>query len=308
MTSRKPVKKIRMTGATKEALSGYAFLLPNFFGFLIFTSIPVFASFALAFFKWDLLSPAQFVGFDNFVKLVTDKNFWYYCYNTVFLMLAIPFSILGSLALAVVLNKALKGIAFFRTIYFLPTISSGVAIFVLWRWLYNTDIGLFNSVIQQFGELININLQGFPWLTDEKWSKPALVIMSTWQTVGGPNMILYLAALQGVPISLYEAADIDGANGWQKFWQITWPMISPTTFFIVIMSVIGGWQSGFDAAYIMTGGGPNHSTTTVMFYIWENAFSWNYMGYAATLSWFLFIVILVFTIFNWRAGGRRVHY
>jgi len=297
-----------MTASTKEAISGFGFLLPNFLGFLIFTSIPVIASFSLAFFKWDLLSPAQFVGFDNFIKLVTDRNFWYYCYNTIFLMMAIPISILGSLGLAVILNKSLKGIVFYRTIYFLPTISSGVAIFVLWRWLYNTDIGLFNVIIRQFGELIHVNFQGIPWLTDEKWAKPALVIMSIWQTVGGPNMILYLAALQGVPRSLYEAADIDGANSWQKFWHITWPMIGPTTFFIMIMSIIGGFQSGFDAAYIMTGGGPNHSTTTIMYYIFENAFSWYHMGYAAAISWFLFIVILIFTMVNWRMGGKRVHY
>lgn len=300
--------KRQFSGSTKEAIVGYAFLMPNFIGFLIFTSIPVVASFLLAFFEWDLLSPAKFVGFDNFIALIKDKSFWYYCYNTCFMMLAIPVSLFGSLGLATILNRPLKGIIFFRTMYFLPTISSGIAIFVLWRWIYNTDVGLFNTMIRQFGELIHIDFQGVPWLTDEKWSKPSLVIMGIWQTVGGPNMILYLAALQGVPRSLYEAADIDGANSWQKFWNITWPMISPTTFFIIIMSVIGGFQSGFDAAYIMTGGGPNHSTTTIMFYIWENAFSWHHMGYAATISWFLFLVILLFTLLNWRVGGKRVHY
>ena len=301
-------KGVKLKAATKEALAGYAFLFPNFLGFLVFTSIPVVASFLLAFFEWDLFTTPKFVGLDNFIRLFADKDFWYYCYNTVFLMLAIPFGILGSLGLAVMLNNKLKGIVFYRTMYFLPTISSGVAVFVLWRWIYNTDIGLFNTIIRQFGELIHVNLQGVPWLTDEKWAKPALVIMGVWQTVGGHNMILYLAALQGVPRSLYEAADIDGANGWQKFWNITWPMISPTTFFIMIMSIIGGFQSGFDAAYVMTGGGPNHSTTSIMFYIWENAFNWNKMGYAASISWVLFVVILIFTLFQWQKGGKRVHY
>ncbi|MBU1862952.1 MAG: sugar ABC transporter permease [Candidatus Omnitrophica bacterium] len=302
------MKGIKLSATAKETLGGYAFLLPNFLGFLVFTSIPVIVSFGLAFYQWDLLTPAHFVGLENFVKLIQDKEFWYYCYNTVFLMLAIPVSIFASLGLAVMLNKSIRGIVFYRTIYFLPTISSGVAIFVLWRWIYNTDIGLLNTIIRQFGDLIHVNLQGVPWLTNEKWAKPALVIMGIWQTVGGPNMILYLAALQGVPRALYEAADIDGANGWQKFWHITWPMISPTTFFIMIMSIIGGFQSGFDAAYIMTGGGPNHATTTIMFYIYENAFSWHYMGYAAAISWVLFIIILIFTLLNWRAGGKRVHY
>jgi len=294
--------------STKKAVSGYLFLMPNFIGFLVFTSIPVLASLFLAFYKWDLLSSPTFVGFANFSKLFTEREFWYYCYNTLFLMLAIPISILGSLGLAVTLNKSIKGIVFYRTLYYLPTISAGVAIFVLWRWIYNTDIGLFNTAIRNFGELINVNLNGVPWLTDEKWAKPALMIMGIWQTVGGPNMILYLAALQGVPRSLYEAADIDGANAWQKFWTITWPMISPTTFFIVIMSVIGGFQSGFDTAYIMTGGGPNHSTTTIMFYIWEHGFSWHHMGFAAAISWVLFVIILAFTLLNWKAGGKRGHY
>lgn len=304
----KKVQNIQLKASTKEAIAGYAFLLPNFIGFLVFTSIPVIASFLLAFFEWDLLTPPKFVGMDNFIKLATDRDFWYYCYNTVFLMLAIPFSILGSLGLAVMLNRKIKGIVFYRTMYFLPTISSGVAIFVLWRWIYNTDIGLFNTMIRGFGNLIHVNLQGVPWLTSEAWAKPALVIMGVWQTVGGHNMLLYLAALQGVPRSLYEAADIDGANGWQKFWNITWPMISPTTFFIMIMSIIGGFQAGFDAAYVMTGGGPNHSTTSIMFYIWENAFNWTKMGYAAAISWFLFLIILLFTILQWNKGGKRVNY
>jgi len=132
--------------------------------------------------------------------------------------------------------------------------------------------------------------------------------MNVWQTVGGPNMILYLAALQGVPRFLYEAAEIDGANGWQKFWNVTWPQISPTTFFIATMSVIGGFQSGFDSAYIMTGGGPNGSTTTIMYYIYNNAFKWYQMGYAAAISWILFLIIFLATLFQWKAADKVIHY
>ncbi len=304
------LKNIQFTKKTREAFVGYTFLLPNLGGFLLFTLIPVIASFALAFFDYNLYQPqlSKFVGLDNFITLFTDKDFYYYCYNTIFMMLAIPISLFGSLGLAVLLNRKLKGIVFYRTAYFLPTISSGVAIFVLWRWIYNTDIGLFNTALRNLGDLIHLNLSGPAWLTDEKWAKPALVIMGIWQTVGGHNMILYLAALQGVPKALYEAAEIDGATRWQQFWHITWPMISPTTFFIMIMSIIGGFQSGFDSAFIMTGGGPNNSTKTIMYYIYDNAFSWNNMGYAAALSWILFVVIFVFTLINWRAGGKRVHY
>ena len=289
---------------------GYLFLLPNFLGFLVFTSVPVIASFLLAFTDFNMLKPdvVHFVGFSNFVKLFSDPEFGYYCYNTIFLMLAIPISIFGSLGLALLLNRKLRGIVFYRTCYFLPTISSGVAIYVLWRWIYNTDIGLFNTAIRNFGDLIHINFQGIEWLTDSRWAKPALIIMGVWQTVGGHNMILYLAALQGVPRSLYEAADIDGANEWQKFWNITWPMISPTTFFILIMSIIGGFQSGFDSAYIMTGGGPYTrifggagpygSTKTIMFYVYDNAFgALSDMGYAAAISWVLFVIIFFFVFF-----------
>jgi len=305
----------------KRALAGYSFLLPNFLGFIVFTSIPVIASFLLAFTDFNMLKPdvIHFVGISNFIKLFSDSEFGYYCYNTIFLMLAIPISIFGSLGLALLLNRKLHGIVFYRTCYFLPTISSGVAIYVLWRWIYNTDIGLFNTAIRNFGDLIHINFQGIEWLTDSHWAKPALIIMGVWQTVGGHNMILYLAALQGVPRSLYEAADIDGANEWQKFWNITWPMISPTTFFILIMSIIGGFQSGFDSAYIMTGGGPYTriiggagpygSTKTIMFYVYDNAFgALSDMGYAAAISWVLFVIIFVFTLINWKTGGKRVHY
>lgn len=300
-----------MKNSTKETLAAYLFLSPNLLGFLCFTSIPVFASLILAFYDWHILDPwsaAKFVGFDNFIHLFKDAFFWKYCWNTVFLMVGIPLGILGSLLLAIVMNQKLKGIVFFRTSYFLPTISAGVAVYVLWMHIYNPDHGYFNVFIRQIGDVLHIPLDGPHWLTDERWAKPALVIMGLWQTIGGPNMILYLAALQGIPKELYEASSIDGASGWDKFWAITWPMISPTTFFIVVMGIIGGFQSGFDAAYVMTGGGPNGATTTIMFYIYNNAFVWFHMGYAAAISWFLFVVILVLTIFNWRIGGKLVHY
>ena len=206
------------------------------------------------------------------------------------------------------MNQKIKGIVIFRATYFLPTICSGVAIFVLWMQIYNADYGYFNLMINKIGEVLHLNLRGPNWLTDETWAKPALIIMGTWQQIGGPNMILYLAGLQGIPSQLYEAASMDGANAWQKFWAVTWPMISPTTFFIVVMGIIGGFQSGFDAAYVMTGGGPNGSTTTIMYYIYNNAFVWQNMGYAAAISWFLFVIIFVLTMLNLKMQGKTVHY
>ncbi|MBI4116028.1 MAG: sugar ABC transporter permease [Candidatus Omnitrophica bacterium] len=297
-----------MKSSTKEAIAAYGFLAPNLFGFLIFTSLPVLASMGLSFVNWDLFSPPQFAGFNNYMNLFRDPAFWKFCWNTVYLMMAIPISMAGSLLLALALNQKLKGIVFFRTVYFLPTICSGVAIYMLWKLLYNPDFGLFNYVIGKIGELFHLPLRGPSWLTDENWAKPALIIMGVWGTVGGYNMILYLAALQGVPRDLYEAAEIDGANSWQKFWNVTWPQISPTTFFIATMSIIGGFQAGFDPAFIMTGGGPNGSTTTIIYYIFNNAFKWHQMGYAAAISWILFLIIFTITVLKWKFFGKAVYY
>ena len=293
----------------REAATGYAFLIPNLVGFLIFTFIPVLASLAISFTKWDLLSGnIQMVGLSNYAQLVQDTYFWKYCWNTLYMMLSIPLSMAGSLVLALALNQKLKGIIVFRTIYFLPTLCSGVAIYMLWRLIYNPEFGLLNEGITKFGEILGLSLKGPSWLQDEAWAKPALIIMGVWQSVGGFNMILYLAALQGVPRDLYDAAEVDGANAWQKFWAVTWPQISPTTFFIAIMSIIGGFQAGFDPAYVMTGGGPNGSTTTIIYYLFNNAFKWYQMGYAAAIAWVLFLIILIFTLVQWRYYGRTVHY
>ncbi len=293
---------------TKEAIAAYAFLAPNLLGFLVFTSIPVVVSLLLSFTEWGLFTPPKWVGLKNFIELFQDKRFWQYSLNTVYLMAAIPISMAGSLLLAIALNQKLKGMVIFRTIYYLPTICAGVAIFMLWRLMYNPEFGAFNALIAGFGDLIGLKLTGPNWLTDTVWAKPALIIMSVWQSVGGQNMILYLAALQGVPRDLYDAAEVDGANAIQKFWAVTWPQISPTTFFIGIMSLIGGFQAGFDQAYMMTGGGPNGSTTTIIYYLYNNAFVWYHMGYAAAIAWVLFSVIFLITFLKWKFFGKNIHY
>ena len=299
----------------REALAGYAFLLPNFIGFLLFTSLPVVASLALAFTKWDLLSSPEFVGLANFKSLLgwhaaeagagfgaNDPRFWYYCFNTIYLMAGIPVGMIVSLGLAVALNQKLRGVVFFRTIYFMPTLSAGVALYILWRWIYDGDFGLLNMLLGALG------VAGPEYLLEVAWARPALIFMGLWIGAGGFNMVLYLAGLQGIDPALYEAAAIDGASPWQKFRAITWPMLSPTTFFIFIMSVIAGFQAGFDQAYVMTKGGPFESTMTISYYIYKLAFAWNHMGMAAAVSWVLFLAILIATLFNWRQGGRLVHY
>ena len=310
----------RRSRAPDESLGGYLFLLPNFAGFMLFVLLPVIASLALSFCKWHILkdpSP-RFVGLENFVRLMGESEFWHYVYNTVFLMLGIPIGMALSLALALLLNKGIRAIRLFRMIYFLPTISSGVALLVLWLWIYNTNYGLMNFMLAKLG------IEGPNWLGGGLklqfledwfgidpmcyWSKVSLMLMGLWTGIGGYNMILYLAGLQGINPELYEAADVDGASGWQKFRHITWPMLAPTTFFIGIMSLIGGFQGGFQAAYVMTHGGPQGSTTTISYYIFRNLYQGHHAGYTSAIAWFLFAVVFVLTLISWRWGGRVVHY
>jgi len=290
-------KKRRLT----DNLSAFGFISPNVVGFLIFTFLPVFASLVLAFCQWDLLSPPKFVGMKNFANLMSDKLFWKYFGNTLFFMMGIPIGMAISLCLALLMNNKLKGIVIFRTIYFMPVVSSMVAVALLWRWIYNPDFGLLNSFLRMIG------FKNPPqWLSSTTWAKPAVMLMSIWKGAGY-NMLLYLAALQGIPEQLYEAAEIDGANAWQRFWHVTFPMLAPTNFFIIIMGVIGGFQI-FGVLYVMTGGGPAGSTTTIVYYIYNNAFQWFKMGYASTISWFLFIIIFIVTIINWKYGSKQVDY
>ena len=294
----------RRRGRLRRSLEGYAFLLPNFAGFAAFTFLPVVASFVLAFYSWDMMQEARFIGFRNFISLLTSPEFWYYFYNTLFLMAGIPVGMALSLGMAMLVNQKLKGIVVFRTIYFLPHICVGVALYVLWVWIYNPEFGLFNQLIRFFA-----GVKGPAWLSDRFWAKPALIIMGLWAGAGGKSMILYLAGLQGIDPSLYEVADIDGVGVWGKFRYITIPMLAPTSFFIFIMSVIEGFQGGFDQVIVMTGGGPPPgATTTISYYIFTEAFEEQRMGYAAAISWFLFLLVFAVTLINWRFGGRRVHY
>lgn len=298
-------------GRSRQILPALCFLLPNLLGFALFTAWPVLAAFLLSLSSWDLLSPPKFIGVDNYVNLLgfhstlegyraNDPQFWKYLWNTVFLMLSLPFNIAGSLFLAILLNQKIRGTYFYRLVFFLPSILSGVAIFYLWRWMYNPDYGLINSLLAPAG------IEGPRWLTESAWAKPALMLMGAWLSVGGTSMILYLAALQGVSRELYEAAEIDGANHWHKFLNITWPSVAPVTFFIVTTGLIGGFQSGFDAAYIMTGGGPNGATTTVGYYIFTKAYVHFEMGYAATVACVLFVIVLAVTLLNWKHGRKNV--
>ena len=237
----------------------------------------------------------QFVGLDNFKRLFTrDKDFWRYFLNTIIFMIQIPLGMVFAIILALALNQKLKGITLFRTLYFLPYISNLVAVAMLWRWIYN-DQGLLNELLKAIGVISPPS-----WLGDGNWAKVAIIVMDVWKNVGY-TMLVYLASLQQIPSFLYEAADIDGANDIQKFAYVTWPMLAPTNFFVIIIGVINGFQA-FGSQYVLTGGGPAGATKTIVYYIYNNAFQWFQMGYAATLSVFLFLVMMVFTIIQWKLG------
>ena len=305
--------------------AAFFFLLPNFVGFLIFALGPVVVAAGMGFYRYQLASGAPvFIGLDNFADLVLfkkvdgewvarDPYFWKYLGNTLFLMLNIPLAMAGSLLLAVLLNKELPGRIFFRTLFFIPHLCTGIAIYMVWKMLltYEPNVGIINGLLWQVFGVLGIAperaaalLPG--WLIDASWAKPALIIMFIWASVGGYNMVLYLAGLQNIPLELYEAAEMDGAGWWSQLVHITVPQLAPTTFFILVTSIIGGLQGGFEAAYVMTGGGPEGSTTTMSYYIYTQAYEQLEVGYAAAISMVLFALIFAATLLNWRYGGKRL--
>ena len=307
--------------ARRRLLAGLAFVSPNLALFLVFTLVPVAFTLGIAFFRWDPFTTTRFIGFDNFNQLFADPGFWYFLGNTLVFMLGLPLSLAGSLLLAVLLTQKLRGTVFYRTAFYLPTITNGVALFLLWKVMFNKEAGLVNALVLPLLQAVGvqgtdglpITTAGMPdWLRDA-WTvfgqpvflaKPALIAMGVWAAIGGGNMILYLAALTGVPPELHEAAAIDGAGPWRRFRDVTWPMLAPTTFFIVVMGVIGGLQGGFEVAFLMTGGGPEQSTTTIGYHIFAKAFLDYEFGYAAALSFVLFALILAVTALGWRSGSR----
>lgn len=280
----------------------YGFIALPVVGFLAFALGPMIASFYLSFTQYDVLSAPQWVGPENYTRMFTSdlfmgKTMW----NTVFYFIGIPIGMALSLMLAMALNQKLAFQNFFRTVYFLPSVCSIVALALLWRWIYNPDYGLLNTWLQTLG------FTSLPrWLDDPMWVKPSLILMGVWGSLGY-NMVLFLAALQGVPKFLYEAAELDGANPWQVFWTVTWPMISPTTFFVAVMSVIGGFQN-FDQIFIMTRGGPEYESATYMLYLYQNGFQYFEMGYASAMAWVLAGIVMVITWFQFRASKKWVHY
>lgn len=291
----------------REMRAAFLFLLPNVIGFVVFMIGPLLSSLGFSLLKWNLLTPPEFKGLHNYLALLQDEQFWRSLKATFYYLGgSVPLGIVLSLALALALNQPIKGIRFFRTVYFIPVVSSMVAVALMWRWMYNPTSGILNFMLNRTFAALHLPLTAPDWLQSPVWAMPAIIFMSVWKSMGY-NMVLFLAGLQGIPRHLYEAAEIDGASSQRQFWRITLPLLTPTTFFVLIMSIIGSFQV-FEQAYIMTQGGPVRSTVTTVYYIYENGFQWHKMGYASSVAWALFAMILAVTLVQWRLQDRWVFY
>lgn len=277
-------------------------------GVLVFTVFPVIFSLIISFHKWDLLTAPEFVGLKNYISLFTDDLiFRRVLENTlVFLIVLVPSQTAISLLLALALNQNLRGMSIYRTIYYLPVVTTIVAAALIFQIMLDFDYGAISGVIWQIGDWLQLPLQPPDWLNTTLWAKPAVIMLTLWKNVGFTT-VLFLSGLQGIPAALYEAASIDGANAIQRFRYVTLPMLSSTTFFIIIILVIGAFQL-FGEAFILTGGGPAYATMTVTQYIYENAFKFFRMGKAAAISWVLFVAIFAFTLLQVRLQRRWVYY
>ncbi len=286
----------------RQAVAGYLFISPWIIGFLAFGLYPIVMSFYYSLCHYDVLRIPKLIGLDNYNDLLfNDPYFWTSIWNTlVYSVLRIPLSIAGSLFLAVLVNNAVRGLRVFRTIYFIPSIVTGVVLSVLWMWMFNPQYGLINNFLQIFG------ISGPLWLQSPSWSKPALALMSLW-SIGGGRMLVFLAALQGIPDQLYEAVDLDGGNGWHRFRHVTLPLLSPVIFLWTVLEVIFSFQV-FTEAYVMTKGGPLNSTLFYNLYLYYKAFDDFEMGYASALAWLLLIIILIVTLIQFKAGQKWVYY
>jgi multiple sugar transport system permease protein/multiple sugar transport system substrate-binding protein len=284
----------------REWYGGYICALPWILGFFTFGAGPIIFSIIISFSHYDVLNPARFIGFDNYINLFHDPIFWISLKNTLYFTISVPISLVAGLALAIFLNNNLKGMQFYRTLFYLPAIVPAVAAFILWMKILDPNIGLINQALRTLG------MTDPPtWLTSPVWAKPALILMGLWG-VGG-SMIIWLAGLKNIPESLYEAASLDGANRWQSFCHVTLPMISPYIFFNLVMGMIGVFQV-FEQAYIMTNGGPQDSTLFYAYKLFNEAFRYLNMGAASAMAWILFVVVLVITGFNFWAGKKWVYY
>jgi multiple sugar transport system permease protein len=282
----------------RATLQGWSFILPNFIGFASLTLVPVVMALALSFMEWNSFTDPEFVGLDNFRRMVASQTFWIALKNTTFYAIGhVPLTLAASLGLAVLLNRRLRGVGVFRTAYFFPYVTSLVAVAVVWNMLFNPQAGPINQFLHAIG------ISDAPgWTTSTTWALPAVVLTSVWRDMGY-YMVLYLAGLQTIPAELYEAAQVDGANKWQQFWNITVPSLRPTTFFVLIMLTISSFKV-FDLVFVMTEGGPGRSTLMLSQLIFREGITEGRFGYSSAISMVLFLIVLTITIVQFRLQRR----
>lgn len=300
---RKPAPRSRQRSPlASESRWAWLFLAPTLLGLAVLSAGPIIAAFAISFTSWDLLTPPRFVGLDNFARLVSDHRFLTALRNTAFYTVAsVPLGTVVGLGLALALNQRLRGISWIRTAYFLPVVTSTVAISLVWSWIYSPDHGPLNGVLALVG------LPGQKWITDPFWAMPSIVVMSVWQGLG-TTVIIFLAGLQGIPEEYYDAAAVDGASAFARLRRITLPLLTPSIFFTGILALIDSFQV-FDQIYVLARPGrPTDATVTLVYMIYENGFQNFKMGYGAAAAWVLFLIVAVLTVIYFRLQNRWVHY
>lgn len=285
----------------KQLMKGLLFISPWIVGFLAFSLYPIAASFYYSLTAYSVLKEPKFIGLGNYSTMFFDDNlFWVSLYNTVYYTVgAVGLGTIAAIGMAMLLNMKVRGQAFYRTIFYLPSITPVVAASIVWLWIFNSQYGMANSVLRFFG------IEPIGWLSSPTWSKPSLILMALWGLGGA--IVIYLAGLQDVPAELYEAAQIDGANGWQQIRNVTIPLLTPVILFNVVTGLIGAFQY-FTQAYIMTNGGPGDTTLMYSLYLYRSAFEFFKMGYGSALAWFLLLVIMACTYVILRTSGEWVYY
>jgi multiple sugar transport system permease protein len=294
----------RLNLRRREALSGFLWISPWLVGLIAFTIGPLLASLALSFTQFKMARAPLFIGLDNFTRAVmTDPLFWPSLWRTLYYSgLTVPLVICGALGVALLMNQKLKLTSIFRTLLFLPFLTPVIASALLWRWMFQPEWGPINDLVWQM-----FRAEGPRWIYSEQLVIPSLALVAFWAGIGGSRMIIFLAGLQGVPNDLYEAADIDGAGRWQKFWHVTIPMLSPTIFLNLILAIIGSFAA-FEFAFIATEGGPNYGSWFYAMHVWANAFRYFDLGYACALAWMMFVLISGLTYLQFQLAKRWVYY
>ncbi len=278
-----------------------AFLAPTLVGLAVLSAGPILATLAISLTKWDLLTAPKLIGLDNFLALLSDDRFLKALRNTFFYtVVSVPIGLAIALGLALALNTKVRGIAFIRTAYFLPVVTSTIAIALVWQWIYSADSGLLNQVLGIFG------ITSQKWLSDPTLAMPSIIAMSIWQGFG-VNVIIFLAGLQAISSDLLDAASVDGAGSWARLRNVTLPLLTPSVFFTGVLSLIGSFQV-FDQIFVLAKPRPTEATITVVYFIYENGFKFFKMGYASAASWILFLIVAFFTVLYFRSQNRWVHY